>query len=370
VKRPRNILLALTFYYPDLHKGIVRYARERGWHLDASITLSRAFQLGWRGDGIIMGQPIGASAAPLRRFLDTLDQPRVVLSQDIVCNHTRIAQLAADYFIGRGFQHYAWLWSAPHRRTEAYSQALEQRGVKDCHAITVSSSLPWEKRFARLQRQLKRLPHPLALFTLEDMQGTEAIQAALAAGLRVPEDVAVLGVDNMVPVCESSAPPLSSIDIDLEGTGYQAAAMLDAHLDGQPLPSDPIIVEPKGVVTRQSTDILAVEHPEVAKALSYIWAHYREDIHVGDVVSATALSERSLYDAFERHVHAPIKYHIRRARIEHARRMLLATDRTIHAVADESGFHDVRRLHAAFKLAFGTTPAAWRRAHRSAPKSG
>jgi LacI family transcriptional regulator len=135
-------------------------------------------------------------------------------------------------------------------------------------------------------------------------------------------------------------------------------------MDGEPPPREPIIIPPRGVVTRQSTDILAVPHVPTARALRFIWEHYRERIHAPDVAAAAGLSRRGLDHAFRQHLHRSVTEELTRRRVEHAKDLLENTDLKAYEVAEQSGFSGLVYFSRLFKQAVGTGPRAYRRLHR------
>jgi LacI family transcriptional regulator len=205
---------------------------------------------------------------------------------------------------------------------------------------------------------------PLAVMALNDHVAIEVLEACETAQLRVPERVAVLGVDNDQLVTNLTSVPVSSVDSSRERIGYEAAALLDRLIDGQPKPREPILIPPAGVVTRTSTDILAVPDADVAIAIRYIWAHACEPISVNDVAAETSLSRRRMQDLFLRHVGHTISDEIRRRRVDHAKRLLAETQTKVGLIANQSGFGSAERMSKVFKQVVGLTPHAYRERYR------
>jgi LacI family transcriptional regulator len=296
----------------------------------------------------------------------------------VLCDNAAIGRLAAEHFLERGFRHLAFFnfgnyWmeteSAP-----AFHRTAGAAGAQ-CHEIA------YHRHFGRtrphptlrepaahrwLVEQLRRLPRPLGVFAAADDLALMVLRACGDAGLRVPEEVAVLGCNNEPLDCDFAPVPMSSVDPDLEQQGYTAARLLDRLMDGAPPPREPVIIQPKGVATRQSTDILAVPHVPTARALRFIWEHYREPIHTPEIAAAAGMSRRGLEHAFQQHLHRSIRAEINRRRIEHARELLVTTDLKVYEAAEQSGFHDVPNFYTHFRALTGLSPRAYRRRHRSA----
>jgi AraC-like DNA-binding protein len=194
-----------------------------------------------------------------------------------------------------------------------------------------------------------------------DDRAIEIVEGCREAGLQVPEEVAVLGVDNDEMRCEFAPVPISSVDDDQRSQGYEAGRLLDQLMQGKQ-PPDRTLIKPRQVVTRVSTDILAIDHPKVAAALKLIWNHFREPLTAGDISDAIPMSGRRLHDAFLKHVGRTISQEIKRRRIQHAK-SLLAEDPSakLEAVATQSGFSSGDRMTKTFVAITGETPSAYRK---------
>ena len=366
----RNILLVLPYYYRAIHEGVARFAREQGWYLNNTFVYGNLPRKAtWKGDGVITQVTMSEQINEAFRRLISPDVPILLIGRHILTDNPAIGRLAADHLVEKGFRNLAWMAPssiAGNQRLKAFEQRLIEKHGRSClHMALTPTLLDWEQRLETLQAWLSKAPKPLGVFAVQDILAIQVIEAALAAGLRVPDDVAVLGADNDDLICDAAIVPLSSIDCHLERLGYEAAAVMDRHLNGEPLPDHPILIPPKGVVVRQSTDIVAVEHPEVAKALRFIRENFRKDIGIADVVNATALSQRGLYKAFRKHLDSSIGSHILRERLACAQKYLLETNKKITAVALDSGFPGTATFYHAFKREFGMSPRQWRKRHQN-----
>lgn len=185
--------------------------------------------------------------------------------------------------------------------------------------------------------------------TCDDEQGRHAIEACKIAGLHVPEQVAIIGVDNDELVCALSYPPLSSVAPNTERAGYEAAELLDKMMAGKKMKNKNIIVHPTHIMTRQSTDILTIEDHEVAEAVRFIRQHAKEPIQVTDVVNAIALSRRVLERRFRKVLNRSVLAEIRRVRIETVAQMLVETDLSISQIALTLGYPDVKNIARYFR---------------------
>jgi LacI family transcriptional regulator len=180
----------------------------------------------------------------------------------------------------------------------------------------------------------------------------------------VPEEVAVIGVDNDVQACELASVPISSVDCNRERLAYEGAALLDRLMAGGPFPSEPIIIPAKGAVIRRSSDIFAVSHRPLARALHFIREHYLEPIGVEDVIRASRTSRCGLYRAFQKHVGRSVGAEIDRQRVDHAKRLLTPSDDKLHRIARQSGFSGPEHFTRVFQRVTGETPSRYRKRTR------
>jgi LacI family transcriptional regulator len=286
-------------------------------------------------------------------------------------NNVLIAAQAADHLLERGFKHLAYcgyppsrinVWSA--EREEAFVGHLARHGM-DVAVFRCGAAVPheWAALQQMLREWLQTLPKPAGVMTANDSRGREVLEACRAAGLRVPAEVAVVGVDNDELLCQLSSPPLTSVEQGAKGLGFAAAAMLDRLMKGEQPAQLHFVIDPVGVIARLSTDILAVQDPEVARAMTFIREHAGEPIGVRDVVRTTAVSRSTLEARFRKALHCTIGYAIRRAHLDRARHLISETRMPLKHVAVESGFKSVQHMTTSFHRAFAQPPARYRRAH-------
>jgi len=199
--------------------------------------------------------------------------------------------------------------------------------------------------------------------TANDSLGREVMESCRARHLRVPDEVAVIGVDNDEPLCRLSSPPLPSVEHGAEKLGRSAAAMLDQLMEGRVCGTGRVLVDPDGVVQRQSTEVLAFEDAGTGKAIRFIREHAGKPIGVPDVVRAAAVSRSTLEARFRTSLHCTIRDAIRRAHLERARSLVATTTLPLKQVVAESGFKTVQHLTVSFAKAFGQTPGSYRRSN-------
>lgn len=376
-RQRRRVLLALGWYAGKIHSGVARYAREAHWVLNLDMLRNGEVPRLWKGDGIIT--ILGSNKRVDRRLL-AKRVPIVNIGPGgpkhiptVLPDNPAIGRLATEHFTARGFRHFAWLRRSgtpgEALRLQGFAQALARQDqrvhvIDWCdHSATVSSE---QAQLRWLACSLKELPKPLAVFVEFDDLAILIMHACEWAGIRVPEQVAVLGVDNDELRCEFAPVPLSSIDDDQEGQGYAAAQLMTRILDGKKQsPRVPILVRPLGVITRQSTEILAVDHPMVALAIRAIWDRYTHPINASDIARLVPMSSRRLHDAFLKHLGRSIAQELARKRVEHAKDLLAHQSVKLAQVACESGFSCADQLTKVFHRNMGIAPSAFRRHARS-----
>jgi LacI family transcriptional regulator len=377
--KKRSVLLALTDTHHGFFKGVARYAREHHWHVVADMIYTAKIPVGWRGDGIIsfigdrddLAQFILSSGLPaveISMVRNEINLPRVEGDSEM------IGRLAAEHFLERGFRYFAW---APFLDDVVNAERYRGFANRLARANFICELLPaadsrhghpaardWTARRKLLTRALKRLPKPMAVFCYNDCVAADIIDACDDAGLLVPEAVAVLGVDNDSVLCECVRVPLSSVCHDLEGMAYQAAALLDRLMSGRKPPAQVIRVPPTGLVTRRSTDIVAIENLQVARALRYIQDKFDNHLlGVDSVVAATDLSRRPLEIAFRQELKRTINEEIVRVRMEKAKNLLSTTDLKVVEIAAQTGFTQPSHLFRTFRRLVGMSPKGYRKKH-------
>jgi LacI family transcriptional regulator len=225
-------------------------------------------------------------------------------------------------------------------------------------------SLSWEQEQQQLTRWVKRLARPIAVMACNDDRGLQLLDACRRAGVRVPEDVSVLGVDNDEFMCRLATPPLSSIDINLEGIGYRAAELLDGLMHKKPPPAEAVLLPAGDVIPRQSTDALAIDDPELAGVVRYLREHACEQIRMRDVTAATGMERRTLERKMKEVFGRSPKDELLRIQIDEAKRLLLSTELSVKAVSSRTGFGNSRYFSKMFRNRVGLAPGQFRRCHR------
>lgn len=364
----------------DILRGIAAHARQqRNWslyHEPRSLGDAAPDWLArWKGDGIIARVQTPELAAAVRDTgLPVVDVLGVLPSAGFPIVHvddTAIAAAAADHLYERGFRKFAFFgihnenWSE--RRRDALRENLGQRGCPlEVYEATRDElqSIAWENLEDTFAKWIANLPKPVGVVVCSDQRGPDFLEACRRAGVAVPDEVAVVGVDNDEPLCEVSQPPLSSVWPDHIAVGQRAAELLDALMRGEPAPDSPVLIPPRSVVVRRSTDVLAVADRNVAKALRVIREHGCEDVSVDQIVRESGVSRSVLQRRFRSVLGTTIHAEILNCRVQHACHLLVETDLPLMEIAERAGFKHQEYMGAVFKARLGVTPGQYRKGNR------
>lgn len=381
-KFKRRVLVVLGWNDPRTIRVIGQYARTAGWHLDTRHFFDETVPQHWNGDGLIVSSPqrsdllafIRRQAPRQPTVLVGRNQPGIVASQ-VMEDNLMAGRLAAQHFLERGHTQFAWFSAyagmVSNDRYVGFSSALAESGFK-CHRLeyrsgrtTMRNDRGGRYRQAWLADQLRVLQRPLACYVLDDQLASETIEVCLANGWRVPEDFAVMGTGNLEIACECSHVPISSVDLGEEEIAQNAAQLLDRVMKGRKMPTQPIVIAPRGIVTRSSTDFLAVASPLLRRAVDFIGANLRRPFSLEQVAESAGVSRRTLYNLFQRHLaRAPADF-VLKARLDRARQLVAESpNQTIANIASQSGLGSSRTLTRLFLRYEGINARAWKRALR------
>ena len=368
--RPRSVLLVTGYYLRAIHEGVVRYARQAGWILDATMTHTHRIPSDWRGDGVLAHAPTRAMMARVTAFgrpvAMVLSSPVGTRFPGVLMDSQAAGRMAAEHLRSRGFTRMAYYQRADgpvvNARRAAFREHVQAAGCeyRNLHWGTTRKRHSRLGRIAWLAGELVKLRQPLGVFASGDSWALDVLNACKAAGLSVPEQLAVIGVDNDPLYVDVGPVPLTSIDINLPGLGYEAAALLDRLMRGETAPAAPLIVPPIEVIVRKSTDTLAVEDVNVARAVSFMLEHFRRPIRVSDAASTSPVSLRRLQQVFKRELGRTLSQELARLRLNHALDLLKSTDDKVDAIARASGFASGRYLSRVMSQSLGLGPRAYR----------
>jgi len=286
---------------------------------------------------------------------------------NVVTDSEVIGRMAAEHLLSCGFRHFAFCgysdtsWSEG--RSDSFTRRVEQAGFQvHSHFVPqIETEGAWRKVRNSVLRWLRPLPKPVGLMGCNDDLAKEVIEACTMAGFRVPDDVAVIGADNDEVVCGICNPPMSSVSINFERAGYESAQALSAMMRRASVPSPRILVRATHVVPRRSTDILAVEDVNLAKALQFIRDHARTGVTVVAAAQAAGLSRRVLEKRFRRILNRSALEEIRRVRTDLIARMLVESTLPVAEIAESLGFNDLQHVARYFRAGKGVSPLAYRK---------
>lgn len=325
------------------------------------------------------------------RDVDKLEEVRALKIPAIVVGHSKtevpdlvnvvtdsqtIGKIGAEHLLSRGLKHFAYcgygsaaslasqtesfVWSEG--RQDSFQQQIERAGFTvEAYCTSPGATDVWQQERHKMTDWLKSLPKPIGLMACNDDCGQQIVEACKIAGLSIPDEVSVLGADNDELICGLSSPPMSSIAINFERAGYEAARVLNDLLRGKkPVPTK-IMVTATHVVVRRSTDYMAISDLNLQKALQFIRDHIRENIRVLDVSRAAGLSRRALEIKFQREMETSVHDYIKRLRTDQIMRLLVETDLPIGQIAESLGFSDIQHFARYFRAGTQMSPLAYRR---------
>lgn len=282
----------------------------------------------------------------------------------VTADQEAIGRMGAQHLLGRGFRDFAFLGSLVNPsspfREKAFLEAIQQAGYR-CQVHYMPQTDDWLAIREDLNAWIGRLPTPLAIMANNDSLGHQILDCCRVQGIKVPGQVAVLGVGNNLSVCRFASPPLSSIPYNGRQVGYQAAELLDRMLAGQSVPAGHIGIPPLDVVVRASSDVVAFADPQMSKAMRFIDEHACDGIGVEDILAAVALSRRSLERHFRQILGRSPHEHIRGLQVARAKRLLIDTRIPLSEVAKSSGFATSWALHAVFRKTAAMSPGEFRK---------
>ena len=369
-------------YGKDLVRGITRYSKDHGPWTFCRMPVSYRDKLGmkgilkwakeWKANGLI-GQFLDDDEAMLftRENIPVIAQDfkeRLNTVPNITGSYLDTGRQGAEYFLKKGFTNFAFygfnniVWSR--ERAQGFERRIHEAGygVHYFEHKDARSQNLWYYEPSELSEWLKSLPKPIGLMTCDDNQGHHVTEAARQAGVRIPDEVAVLGVDNDELICELSDPALSSIDLDTEKGGYEAARLMHHMIEtGTLCMQHDIVVHSTQVVTRNSTDIFASKDEHIVAALKFIHQNLDKNLRVDQILREVPLSRRSLEKRFARTTGYPVYEYIYKQRIEQFTKKLLETEMSIFEIALDLGLTDSKNIARQFKQIKGLTPMEYRK---------
>ncbi len=286
----------------------------------------------------------------------------------VLTDSTEAARLAAEHLLGCGFKNFGFCGPSQFRWSEARRLGFQEHLARSGHTVhffdarSDGPEISWGTQHRAMSRWLAGLPKPAGIMACNDDYAQHLVAACKNAGIHIPDQVGIIGVDNDELVCELASPPISSVAINFERAGFESARLLDRWMRQGTIPAPARINAPAThVVARLSTDILAVEDPQLMKALRFIRDHARENIRVVDVAKAGGLSRRALENRFRWELGRSILQEIRRIRVDLIARMLVETELPVSHIAEALGYENLQHIARYFRKEKNLSLVAYRK---------
>lgn len=334
-------------------KGVVKWAKN--WGADVVIGQFEEY------DKVTLFQENGivALAQDYKKKFSTIP--------NITADYIKTGRMAADLYLHKGFRNFAFFgykdvcWSE--ERCEGFRGRIEEAGFGDHFYLYDKQVIDnlWYYEAEELQNWLRSLPKPVAVMACDDNQGNALIEACKSAGVKIPSELSVIGVDNDEIICTMSDPTLSSIQVDIELGGYETARMASRMLKDPAFTGHNIVLQPKKIVHRVSTSAYATDDKEVLAALQYIRQNLNKKLSVNDILKEVPLSRRLLEVRFKKVIRQSIYQYISQQRIGRFAEMLLDSNDPIQDIAFKLGEDDAKGICRRFKELMGCTPSEWRK---------
>ncbi len=377
-KTDHEVLVLIRTALPHRYRGIARLAGERGWIM--RMESRRMPPKDWNGDGVIV---MLEDFPDLKKFVARMGKRKIpvvdiidFVSNDDVFRVSRdnyeIGRMAARFFNKKRFRNAAYF---SQMRTRTHDMVLAGfgdvwKGGKPGVWIWPDEKAKVEDRFTNmddwLENLLKSAPKPLALFTWNDFDAMCAIERCASAGVKVPEEVAVLGVDNDKEICESTSPAISSIDPNYFRVGYMGAATLERLMSGGRAPRKVVRIKPAGVVERGSTKTNAVTAEEIKPAIDYIMKNLGRQFGPAEVAAALGMHRLKFDRMFARVLGHSAGTEISERKLVMAEHLMESSDMSIGEIAKRCGYCSSTFFIRMFKKSRGMSPAEWRKSIRQA----
>jgi LacI family transcriptional regulator len=389
-KRARRVAIVLDLDWPykrqiEVYRGITRFASEHE-HWDCALLpiaegaprhgATATYEPGLRFDGIVARATAELAVQAKREKIPLvnvwLNSPvRDVPS--VLPNCEAMGQMAARHLIARGLYNLGFLGMRRLQDTARGYTGMRKGAIESKARVSRllirqtynRSTAHWEEFQTALHGWIDTWPIPFGIHATTDLLARYVVEACLHRGLRIPEDVAVIGADNENPICQQPEPTLTSIDCGFSQIGYRAAEMLDTMMDGEVVEAGEYLLGRERLVARHSTDVFAVEDELVAEALRYMSENCHQPIGVDDVVAQAATSRRSLERRFLAAMGRSVAAEINRMRVSRLQRLLVETDEPLERLSEQCGFTNTEHMRRNFFQRVGENPAHYRRERRA-----
>lgn len=311
----------------------------------------------WHGIDVVRAKQLGIPIFLYQRQEKIFDFPIVR------CDNEAVGKMAADYLTGLGIENITFcgirgvVWSS--ERMDAFKASIGDSMLEEY--LSDDEGTDW----LSLRDWLERLPKPVAIFACNDVMAKNLIEVCLSSGMSVPQEVAVLGVDDDSFICNITTPTISTVKLDFEGIGYKVGSKIEQAIISGEYDEDVILHEPVRIIERESTPPLQIKDPYVRKVLDFLQKHYTEDISISDAIRDIPLSRRSIEIRFRKEMPGKTMLHtLTELRIEKMKKILEQSDEQIYNAAIMSGFNESTNINRVFKAATGYSPREYRLIHK------
>lgn len=361
--------------------GIHQYSHHRSpWHFflePCGMDEVHLLPNDWKGDGVIARISSPDLACQLLKLnipvvnISGIQIPETDTFPRVTTDNQLFSESAVSYFQDLGINHLGYFGLSKVDYIEgqcaAFIKATEQAGLQ-CSVYEVQPGFgaapAWNLNISALREWIKKLPKPIGILTWNASCASQISYACELENIFVPDDVAILSAVDDDLLCNLSKPALSAIDLQAKKIGYQAAHLLDQLLDNKKIPKQNVFIEPAGIISRQSTDTLAIKDKQLALAVRYIRNNANKNIQVSDVSKYAGLSKRVLERRFTEQLDRTPAQEIRRVRLDNAKQLLVKTDLSIPAISEFAGFGSPEYMAYVFRQHSKITPLAYRRENR------
>ncbi len=366
-------------YTRDLLSGVSRYIHTHG-HWSTFLEL-RAFESSpppwlnhWDGDGILTRTHSEAMAEAVREAgVPSIELRSTNYNQNLPfvgMDNALIGETVAEHFLNRGYRRFAAYTLDTEQffrdRVSNFVTRVEEAGAR-CESLPAHGETTpedWEAHQAELMTWLESIEKPVGIFAANDQLAVRLLDACRRAGIVVPEEVAVVGCENETTLCDFASPSLTSVKFDGETVGYKAAGLLDRLMQGETISAEAVLVPPKGIEVRASSDEYVIEDPIVLRAVKLIREHAFEGITVAEIVKALGVSRSTLERRMKGSLQRGTKEEILRVQFKEVNRLLRNSDLTIETISDLAGFTHAHYLQTSYRERYKMTPGAYRKKSR------
>lgn len=381
MKRVALLIETSRTYGRDLLRGVKRYTEEHGgWSLFVEVrdleSKPPPWLSGWDGDGILAR----SGSTLIYNAVRKVGVPMVELRSNrlgdkapfVGVDNMEVGRMVCEHFLDRGFRNFGVYELDSERffidRRDSFIQHLRSAGYACSEfqqAGHTEKPSQWEQQQKRLIHWLKTLKRPAAVMACTDQLGCWMLDACRRAEIPVPEEIAVVGVENDETLAAMSSPPLSSLRLAGVKIGYEAARILDCMMNGESVPKTPVLIPPLGIETRLSSDIYALEDPLLSRSLRLIREKACQGFRIAEVLDVIPISRSSLERGFRKILGRSPNEEVSRVRLQKVCELLTETELTLDQIAGRAGFTTAQYLSEAFKKFHHKTPGEYRKASRN-----